>query len=176
MWIMLSVYTKTNFGLSERLYGWIPTTNALIVVFLQIYITQFTKRRPPLLMLALGALFYATALASVAVGRGFWWFWLCMVVMSIGELVIVPTATTFAANAAPADMRGRYMSLYGLAQGLAMGVAPILAGFLNDTISPVFIWYGAGIVGFMAVLTFLVLARRFPAPREVKPVTISSTS
>ena len=136
MWVMLSVYTKTNYGMSERVYGMIPTTNALMVIFLQIYITQFTKRRAPMLMLASGAFFYALGLASVALGQGFWGFWLSMVIMSIGELIIVPTATTYAANAAPTDMRGRYMSLYGLAQGVASGIGPVLAGYMNDNISP----------------------------------------
>jgi MFS family permease len=176
MWVMLSVYTKTNFGLSERVYGMIPTTNALMVVFLQIYVTQFTKHRPPLLMLASGAFFYAIGLASVAFGQGFWGFWLSMVIMSIGELIIVPTATTYAANAAPADMRGRYMSLYGLSQGVATGIGPILAGYLNDNISPVSIWYGAGMVGFFAVSIFLILFRRYPHPPAGKPVLASPST
>ena len=173
MWVMLSVYAKDNFGLSERQYGLIPTTNALMVVFLQIYITQFTKRRPPLRVIAIGAFFYAVGLASVALGRGFWGFWTSMVIMTIGELIIVPTATTYAANQAPADMRGRYMSLYGLSQGVAQGIGPVLAGFLNDNISPVSIWYGAGLVGLCAVTTFLVISRLFPHTGEIKPVVIS---
>ena len=169
MWVMLSVYTKTNFGLSERVYGMIPTTNALMVIFLQIYITQITKRRPPLLMLACGAFFYAIGLASVGLGHGFWGFWLSMVIMSIGELIMVPTATTYAANAAPADMRGRYMSLYGLSQGVAMGIGPVLAGYMNDNISPVSIWYGAGVIGLFAVFIFLIISRRYPHTPEEKP-------
>ena len=175
MWVMLSVYSKTNFGLSERVYGLIPTTNALMVVFLQIYVTQVTKRRPPLLVLASGALFYAVGLASVSLGRGFWGFWGSMVVMTIGELIIVPTATTYAANLAPSDMRGRYMSLYGLSQGVAQGIGPILAGFLNDNVSPVSIWYGAGVVGLCAVTTFLVIARIFPHTGEIKPASVTTS-
>ena len=35
LWILMPVYTKTNFGIPEALYGWIPTTNALMCVFVQ---------------------------------------------------------------------------------------------------------------------------------------------
>ena len=35
LWVLMPVYAKTNFGISEALYGWIPTTNALMCVFIQ---------------------------------------------------------------------------------------------------------------------------------------------
>jgi MFS family permease len=42
----VSVYLKTNFGISEQLYGWLPTTNALMVVFFQVLVTRYTKEVP----------------------------------------------------------------------------------------------------------------------------------
>ncbi len=33
LWTLLSVYTKINYGLPENLFGWLPTTNALMCVF-----------------------------------------------------------------------------------------------------------------------------------------------
>ncbi len=78
-----------------------------------------------------------------------------MVVMTIGELVLVPTSSTYAANLAPADMRGRYMSLYGLTWNVAAGIGPVAGGFLNDTISPQAIWYGGGLCGLVSALLFV---------------------
>ena len=46
--------------------------------------------------------------------RMFAYFWISMVVMTVGELILVPTASTYAANLAPVDKRGRYMSIFGL--------------------------------------------------------------
>ena len=51
-----------------------------------------------------------------------------LVLMTLGELILVPTATTYAANQAPADMRGRYMSLYSLTRPAASGTGPLLEG------------------------------------------------
>jgi MFS family permease len=159
MWVLLSVYTKKNYGLPESRYGLIPMTNALMVVFVQFPVTQVTKRYPPLLMLAIGSLFYAVGVGSVALGHGFWGFWLSMVVMTIGELILVPTATTYAANLAPADMRGRYMSIYGLTWGVATGIGPVLGGFLNDNLGPSTIWIGAFFIGITSTFSFLRLMR-----------------
>jgi MFS family permease len=163
MWVMMPVYANTSFGVPESQYGWIPTTNALMVVFLQVGVTQITKRHPPLLMAALGALFYGLGAGSVALSQGFGGFWLSMVVMTIGELAIVPTSSTYVANLAPADMRGRYMGIFGLTWGAASGLSPIVGGLLHDNFGPRATWYGGLATGLLCTLLFVILARLAPA-------------
>ena len=113
-------------------------------------------------MLAIGTLIYATAVGSVAFGRGFWAFLGSMVLMTVGELILIPTSTTYAANLAPADMRGRYMGIYGLTWGVASGIGPVLGGFLGDNYGPSSTWYGGFLIGLVSVMGFLFLARRYP--------------
>jgi MFS family permease len=161
IWVLLAVYAKENYAVSESLYGFIPMTNALMVVFFQYSVTQVTKRRQPLSTLSVGALFYAIALGSVALAHSFWGFWLSMVILTVGELIQSPTATTLAANLAPAEMRGRYMSLYGLTWGVASGVGPVLGGLLNDQFGPKAIWYGGSVIGLAGSLLFLGLVQRY---------------
>ncbi len=160
MWILMAVYAKKNYQVRENLYGLIPTTNALMVVFFQVAVTQVTKRHPPLKMLTAGALFYALGVGSVSLARGFGGFWLSMVIMTIGELIVMPTSSTYAAGLAPADMRGRYMSLYGLTWPVAAGIAPVMGGFLSDTFGPATTWYGGFIAGLLSTLWFVALHRR----------------
>lgn len=157
VWILLSVYAKHQYGVAENLYGWIPTTNALMVVFLQIGVTAFTRRFSALPLMAAGALFYAVATGSIGFGQGFWAFELSMVIMTLGELILMPTASTYVANLAPADMRGRYMSFFSLSWGVAAGLAPISGGYLGDAISPQATWFGGALVGLVAVVGFVVL-------------------
>ena len=87
-----------------------------------------------------------------------------MVIMTLGELILIPTAATFTANLAPPDMRGRYMSIYNLTWGLAAGVGPLLGGFLNDIVGPQAIWLGGGLIGLLSVAAFVWLAYRHPQP------------
>lgn len=155
LWLMLGAYLKGNFGMSERLYGFIPTTNALMVIFFQVLITRWVKRHSPGWMMALGASLYGVALLGVAVGQGFWAFWLCMVVATIGEMILVPTSTTSVAALAPEDMRGRYMSVYTLTNGVGQGVGPLLGGFLSDTFFPAATWIGGGFIGMVGAVAFM---------------------
>ena len=160
IWVLLAVYAKQNYGVPESLYGFIPATNAIMVVTLQLFVTRWTKKRRPIQMIALGAFFYGMAAFMIGFGAGFWPFWVAMVVMTTGELIMVPTATTFSANLAPADKRGRYMSIHGMTWGLASGIGPLTGGILSDTISPHAPWFAAGASGFISILFYFLLSRK----------------
>jgi MFS family permease len=159
LWILLPVYAKTNFGLPESMYGWIPTTNALMCVFLQFPVTEVTRRFRPLRVAAVGMLVYACGSGSVALMGGFWGFWISMVVLTMGELILVPTASKYVADLAPANMRGRYMSVYWLSWGMARTLAPLIGGLLNDNLGGQFIWIGGLVIGLTSTLGLLFLSR-----------------
>ena len=161
IWVLLAVYAKQNYNVPESLYGLIPTTNALMVVFLQLGVTKIVKRHPPLFMISAGTLLYAVGVGSISLGQGFAAFWVSMVIFTFGELMLTPTATTLAANLAPPDKRGRYMSLYGLTWSVAAGIGPVMGGFLNDNVGPKSIWHGGFLIGLLSASIFMVLARRY---------------
>jgi len=174
IWLMLGVYVKSNFGINESLFGFIPTTNAVMVILFQVLTTTWVKRRDPKWMLVLGSAFYGIALLGVAVGKGFWAFWLCMVIATIGEMIVVPTSTTRAAAMAPDEMRGRYMSVYNLTTGIGSGIGPLLGGYLSDSLGAVATWYGGGLIGFAGAAAFLIdlLAQK----RKARKIAISQVS
>jgi MFS family permease len=160
LWILMPVYAKTNFGVPESLYGWIPTTNALMCVFVQYFVTSLTRRRRTLSVVAAGMFIYALGAGSVALMTGFWGFWLSMVILTFGELTLVPTSSKYVADLAPAHLRGRYMSVYWIGWGLARTAAPLVGGFLNDAIAPRAIWVGAWTLGLVSAFGLFLLARR----------------
>ena len=85
VWVLGAVYAKTNFGINEVQYGVIPTTNAVMVVLLQVLMMRFTsKYRQPAVM-GVGAAFYMASQLLLALTSGFWGMWIAMVVMSIGD-------------------------------------------------------------------------------------------
>jgi MFS family permease len=157
LWILMPVYAKTNFNIPEAMYGWIPTTNAFMCVFIQFTVTQVTRRYRTLPVAATGMLIYAIGVGSVALMTGFWGFWLSMVAITFGELTLVPTASKYVADTAPADLRGRYMSVYWIGWGLARTLAPLIGGFLNDNIFPQAIWIGGLLIGLVSTFGLVAL-------------------
>lgn len=160
VFVLLFAYTKENFGISESRSGFLMAINALMVVSLQVLIVQQTKRHPPLIVLTAGALLYALGVGSIALGKGLPAFAASMVVVTLGELIVVPTSTSLAASLAPVDMRGRYMSVYWLAWSISHGSGPVVGGLLNDHVAPQAIWVGGLGWGLLSALVFITLARR----------------
>jgi MFS family permease len=137
-----------------------------MVVLFQYAVTQASKRYPPPGVLALGAVFYAVGVGSVAWGGGFAAFWLSMVILTIGELLLVPTASTLTAALAPAEMRGRYMGVYNLTWGISYGLGPVIGALLSDRIAPVATWYGGLAFGLAAAAGFLAMGKRLRPDRN----------
>jgi MFS family permease len=166
LWTLLSVYAKQNYGIPENLFGWLPTTNALMCVFVQFPVTQMYRKYQPMPIIALGMLIYALGVGSAALMTNFWGFWASMVLMTFGELTLVPTVSKYIADLAPVDMRGRYMSFYWFAWGIARGAAPLIGGFLNDNISPRSVWVGGLSLGLLSTLGLFFLSTRKPTYRS----------
>jgi len=169
MWTLLAVYMNKYFGIPEYLYSWLPVTNALMCVLVQYPVTKLTSRLPAKTAITLGMLTYALGVGSVAIMTGFQGFWLSMVIMSMGELILVPTGSKYVADIAPNDLRGRYMSIYWLTWGIARSVAPIAGGALHDFIAPQAIWWGGLLLGLISTLGLFVLSRR--PDKKLQPVT-----
>jgi MFS family permease len=173
--VLLPVYAKENFGVPENQYGFIMATNAAMVVLFQYATTRITERYHHLPVLAVGSLFLALGTGSVALGWNFPTFLTSMVILTIGEMIVIPTSTALTANLAPPTMRGRYMSIYGLTWGIGFGIGPVIGGFLNDNLAPVAIWYGGLAMGLSATLGFVLLARALRT-QETEPAPTSPQS
>jgi MFS family permease len=156
---LLAVYAKENHGIPESQYGFLMTINAGMVVLFQLMVTRLTIKHRTFSTLALGALFYGIGVGSIAFGNNFWTFGISIVVMTIGELLVAPTATTTVANLAPADMHGRYMGAFWVLVGIARAIGPMFGGLLNDNISPVSIWYGGGVLALLGAVMFLAMSK-----------------
>lgn len=160
MWTLLAVYTNRYYGIPEDMYRWLPITNALMCVFVQYPVTFVTRRYPAGIIATLGMLVYALGVGSVALMTDFTGFLASMVIITFGELILIPTASKYVADIAPEDLRGRYMSLYWLTWGLARALAPIIGGFLHDQIGPQAIWWGGLGFGLASTAILLWLALR----------------
>jgi MFS family permease len=104
-----------------------------------------------------GMLVYAVGVGSVALMAGFSGFLLSMIILTFGELIIVPTASKYVADVAPAHLRGRYMSLYWFGWGMARTLSPLIGGYLNDAFFPQAIWIGGLVIGLTSSFGLFIL-------------------
>jgi len=177
MYNSLSVFLKKQYNIDPQGYGFLLTTSAITVILFQFTVTRLIKRRPPFLMMALGTLFYMVGFLMFGFVSMYVLFALAIVIITIGEMIIMPTTQALAANFAPAEMRGRYMAVYGLTWALPATIGPGAAGVILDNYNPNLLWYIGGGLCAISALSFYLLHRRLgaqerfaPAPLETEPV------
>jgi MFS family permease len=169
----LSVYLRDEHGVSPQGYGFLLTTSAITVIILQFWTTRRVKRFPPMLMMALGVGFYAVGFSMFGFVTAYVLFALAVVIITLGEMIIMPVGQALAANFAPEDKRGRYLALFSLAWAVPATVAPGIAGTILDNYNPDWVWFGGGVLCAVSLLGFLWLhlatRQRFSQVLETTP-------
>jgi MFS family permease len=151
----LPVYLRDIHNEPASTYGIILSINAGMVVLFQFWLTRKMSAIPPMLMMALGTLLYLVGFGMYGFVSGFLMFAFAMIILTIGEMIVIPVAQALVAQFAPEDMRGRYMAVYGVGWSIPFAVGPYLAGLVMDNIDPNWVWYGSIIICTFAVLGFL---------------------
>lgn len=181
MYSTLSVYLRDNHGINPSGYGFLMTTSAITVVLFQFWVSRLIKRRPPFLMMAFGTVFYMIGFALFGVVTVYALFALNIVIITIGEMIVVPTSQAIATDFAPETMRGRYMAIFGLSWAVPSTIGPGAAGYILDNFNPNLLWYIGGALCGLSVLAYYALHLRLgarsqfaPSPKEGQPIPTAS--
>jgi MFS family permease len=153
----LSVYLRDVHGISPKGFGYILSLNAAIVVLFQFWVTRRITKYRAMGLMAVGSLFYALGFGMYGFVHSYSLFLAAMVIITIGEMLVTPTAQSLVASLAPEDMRGRYMALYGMSWILPNALGPLAAGIIMDNYNPDWVWYAGGFISIAVAIGYLTL-------------------
>ena len=156
----LSVYLRDVHHVPTQHYGYLISMNALLVVLFQFFVTRKTRRFRPLHVIAVGAFLYAIGFGMYGVVDGYAFFILAMLIITLGEMLIVPVSQSVVSLLAPETMRGRYMAVFGFSWAIPAAVGPLLAGLIMDYSNPDWVWYAGFFLAMLAMLIFAWLSTR----------------
>jgi MFS family permease len=171
MYNSLSVYLRDMHGIQTQGYGFLMSSSAITVILFQFWVTRKIKTKAPFLLMALGTLFYMVGFTMFGFVSAYWLFVAAVVIITIGEMVIMPTMQTLAANFAPVDMRGRYMAVFGLLWALPATIGPSAAGVILDNFNPNLLWYIGGVLCIVSALGYYTLHLRLGGQPRFAPAT-----
>jgi MFS family permease len=147
----------TERGLSTAVYGALISTNGVLIIATEFWLSGRTRRYAPHRVMALGSLligggFALTGLAGASipllVGTVLIW--------TVGEMLGSPTGQAYLAAIAPPDLRGRYAGAVGLAWSLAFTVGPIVGTIALDAGGGAY-WLGSLALSAVSAALFLTL-------------------
>jgi MFS family permease len=160
MYNSLSVYLRDNHGIQPQGYGMLLTFSALTVIAFQLWTMRVIKKQPQFLMMALGTVFYLIGFGMFGVVSAYWLFIVAVVIITIGEMIVMPTSQTLAAGFARMDMRGRYMAVFGLMVSVPNALGPLAAGIVLDNYPANLLWLLSSILCAVSAIGFYSLHAR----------------
>ena len=83
---------------------------------------------------------------------------LCMLILTLGEMIAMPASQAYIADLAPQHMRGRYMGVSGLTWALALITGPAL-GLRFFASAPTVYWIACAGLGLLAATVISIPVR-----------------
>ncbi len=147
----LPIYFEESLHIPETLIGLLLGINGLVIFLTEMpFVYAYEKKeRPKLPLIALGSAMIGAAylvlpltnFAGIAV--------VCMLLLTIGEIISFPFSATYALNRAVPQNRGAYMGLYGISWSVALIISPIMTAKLIALLGYSITWL---IIGGLPVL------------------------
>lgn len=158
----LSVYTVDTVGISQAELGTLYTLNGLMVVVLQIPTSILFRKFRLSIQLVMGSVVYAIGYTSVGFAAGYAALFICMIIITMGEIITIPPALTLVTNLSPPGAYGRNMGIFGFFQTGGWSFGPTVGGVLLDLFPtrPAITWGIIGVIAMTAAGLYLLFGRR----------------
>ena len=166
----LSVFLRDVHGFPLQSFGYLLSMNAIMVVLFQFWIAKKISKYAPMKVIAIGALFYVVGFGMYGFISATYLFFIAMIIITIGEMIVTPIQQSAVALFAPQDKRGRYMAMFSFSWAIPNLFGVLLAGLVMESIGPYWVWYFAGILSFISAAGFWSLheatKKRFTKEKE----------
>lgn len=146
-------------GTTPMMFGLLLALDPLIVAVVQLAIQHKLLSTTALHACATGVALVGIGLAVAGAGNGVGWYAMTMPLWIAGEVVFLAVASDVVAALAPPERIGSYFGLWGLSQGLAALLAPIMAAVLTGIGGPGLLWTTGAVLGIAAAAGCLALQR-----------------
>lgn len=159
----LSVYA-TNFVLiNKNELGILYAINGLLVVFLQIPISNYIDKINQRKALIFGTFFYFIGYFSLGFMKDFYGLVFSIVIITIAEMFAVPSSQTIASILSDKERLGSYMGFFGFIQGLGWSIGPIVGGMIVDIFksNSILIWFNISSFSLLSAILYLYLFRSY---------------
>jgi len=151
------LYLKSFYFLLEDKIGLLLALNALMVALIEMPLIHNLEKYNTIKVMGIGGFLLLFGFGLLPAGNTFLFAAVTVIIWSTGEMLVFPFLTGFISSRANDSNRGKYMGLYTFTFALALVIGPALGTWIYDTYSPVFLFYGIGLTGFLIWLGFVLL-------------------
>ncbi len=159
-----TVYANEKVHIDTLTIGLVFGLNGIMVVLLQMPLARALEKRDKYLAMTLGTAIYAVGYFFVAGVTDGFTLAITMVVITIGEIIVVPVATDLTVSMSSETERGKYLGIFGLIGSFGWFGSTLVGGLLYDNLNDGWLFWGSisamGMVTAVAMVGLWVRIRR----------------
>jgi len=161
----LPLQTNALFGTGKGaiLYGKINALNGLVVVIGNPLIVSLTRKKNPLINVAVGGLFFAIGYCLLSIAKVPLALYSCCMFYTVGEIFWATNEHYYVANNTPMSHRARFNAILPIIEGTGHCFAPMIGGAVIDAFSISWLWFGSAVsvgIGVSIILLLFFKERR----------------
>jgi predicted MFS family arabinose efflux permease len=156
-------FFKMAYGWNEATIGIMSAVNGIAVMVIEMpLIFRIENRRAPMYFVRWGIALYGIAYLCFLLPKelAFLIGFLYMIIVSFGEIFVMPFSTSWATKRAGEVKTGQYMALYSISYAVANVVAPMMGTQIIAAFGFSTLWIVSACIALMAWLGFYYLGQR----------------
>jgi MFS family permease len=157
-----------------RLYGFMMSTNGIVVVLLTSMVTAWTLKVRPTVSMGFGGILYALGFGMIYLVHTPLAFILSAVVWSTGEVFVSTHSGVFVANNSPVSHRGRFGALIDTVRGAGTALSPFIVGKWLKVAPMSSVWLVSFFIAGAAAVMMCMLPDAFPARKRTPEIDRSA--
>ncbi len=169
---LLPIFATQVKGLSDLEVGFLFSISGATVVALQFPTSSYLEKFPKQTGYILGVVIMAVGITGLAVAPTFHWLLVAVVIMTIGENMFFPIASTLVTDIAPEAERGMYVGAFSLFLNIGGNISPLLGGTIWQLTGNANLpWLLSPIYAAISVSLAVIFRRRRPKDLQERPTT-----
>jgi MFS family permease len=150
-----TVYANERVHIDTLTIGLVFGLNGIMVVLLQMPLARALEKRDKYLAMTLGTTLYAVGYFFVAGVTDGITLAMTMVVITVGEMIVVPVSTDLTVSMSSESERGKYLGIFGLIGSFGWFGSTLVGGILYDNLSNG--WWFWGSISSMGLVTAVAM-------------------
>ncbi len=147
-------------GIPPRQFGMLVAVNGVLIVLLQPLFSRRAGTLPPRAMMVTGALLTGLGFGLHGLLLSIPGVVVCIVIWTLGEIVLSPVSSALISEAAPPAQQARYQGGFQMAHGLGAAVAPAAGLFLLGAVGATALWATCLLLGTAGALLYGLVVPR----------------
>lgn len=151
----IPLYYKEELGMTTQGIGLVLGFSGFVIVILEMLMVHIAEKKLTIIQtMVIGTLFCVIAFAVMIKTPSIGIIYLSMLLLSMGEILVLPFMSTITAIRSTSSTKGRYMGLNGAAVAVAFIVAPYMATHIAQLLGFTTLWVATVVILLLTAIGF----------------------